>query len=277
MVPRGDIDVPYALRAGIVVHVSEVARGLPCDCVCAHCRGPLVARKGVQRRHHFAHYHDTGCSGAAESLLHLLAKELLSTAKTIALPAYIFRGTSKSRFRDPVSIEREILPARRVRIVGVAVEQSLGDIIPDLLVCSEEEDLILEIAVFHRVDKAKLRHIRRKNVPALELRLKAADLWLSREALSQRLIEDTSIKSWLFHPAQRSAEADWIKARRKRPQPCGPVVKWIDPTVATLRRRRFARAGWRKYNDWAEQFFRKHRRYPTLEETRAFELQTRKQ
>src|SRR5882724_5332738 len=100
MAIRKDFEIPYALRAGEIVHVSEVARGLNCGCICARCGGVLVARKGVRRQHHFAHHGDSDCSGAAESLLHRLAKELLSTAKALALPPYIYRakkGPSQSK------------------------------------------------------------------------------------------------------------------------------------------------------------------------------------
>jgi hypothetical protein len=98
MALRKDIEIPYALRAGAIVHVSEVARGLDCGCVCDLCGNDLVARKGSSRQHHFAHYGNSDCSGAAESLLHRLAKELLSNAKSLALPAYIYRAKSKPRF-----------------------------------------------------------------------------------------------------------------------------------------------------------------------------------
>lgn len=282
MAMRKDIEIPYALRADAVVHVSEVARGLDCGCICARCGEVLVARKGAYREHHFAHYRDSDCPGATESLLHRLAKELLSTAKTIALPAYIYRAKSR-RFGVPISTEREILAARRVCVSSVAVEQSLGPIVPDLLLRSDEGELILEIAVSHRVDKAKLRHIRRMNIPAVELSLTAEDVLLPRAELLQRLIEGISIKSWLFHPAQRSAEADWVKTRRKHPRRFHTVdyaeiwTNRIDAAAAKLRSRKLANPEWRKHNDFAEQFFRKHRRYPTLEETRAFEQRIHKQ
>jgi hypothetical protein len=277
MALRKDIEIPYALRAGAIVHVSEVARGLDCGCVCDRCGDALVARKGVYRQHHFAHYSNSDCSGAAESLLHRLAKELLSSVNSLALPSYTYRAKSKPRFGVPVSIEREILAASRVCIGSVAVEQSVGPIVPDLLLRSDEGDLILEIAVSHRVDRAKLRHIRRMNIPALELSLRAEDVLLSRAELLKLLIEDTSIKSWLFHPAQRSAEADWVKARRRRPRRFQTVnfreiwTNPIDSAAAKLRSRKLANPEWRKYNDFAEQFFRKHGRYPSIGEIQTFQ------
>ena len=277
MASRKDIEIPYAIRAGAIVHVSEVARGLDCGCICARCGDALIARKGNFRQHHFAHYRDLDCLGAAESLLHRLAKELLSNAKSLALPAYIYRANTKPRFDTPaVSIERVIIPASRVSINSVTVEQRLGHIVPDLLLRLDEGDLILEIAVSHQVDRAKLRHVRRINVPILELILKPEDVLLSRSELFDRLVEDTSIKSWLFHPAQRSAEADWVKTRRNlwRRSRTGNSRAYFQ--TAKFQARMPVDSSWREYNDWAERFSRKHGRYPTLEETRAFEKMRRR-
>jgi Competence protein CoiA-like family len=274
---RKGIEIPYAVRAGKIVHVSEVARGLICGCVCPRCGAELVARLGALREHHFAHFRESDCPGAAESLLHRLAKELLSNAQALALPAYIYRATRK-RFGVPASIEREIFAATRMSISGVAVEQPLGAIVPDLLLRSGEKDVILEIAVSHPVDRAKLRQIRRMNIPALELGLLAADVLLSPTELSQRLVEDTSIKSWLFHPEQRSVESEWVATRRRI-----GVDAWARAAnyrvESTGKRppppKQGSNSDWRRWNDWAEWFSRKRGRYPTTEETRAFEQKKR--
>ncbi len=270
MASRRDIEIPYALRVGTIVHISEVDSGLGCGCVCARCGKALVARKGDYREHHFAHFRDSDCSGAAETLLHRLAKELLSNAKALVLPAYIYRASLR-RFGVPVPIEREILAASRMCIATVDVEQSLGPIVPDLLLRSGEQAVILEIAVSHPVDKAKLRHIRRMNIPALELRLTGEDLLLPRADLLRRLVEETSINSWLFHPDQRSAEADWVRARRRIG--AGTWARVVNDRVGSvakrLQPRQEGKPGWRRENDWAEWFFRKHGRYPTIGDIQA--------
>jgi hypothetical protein len=76
----------YAFKNAKLVHVSEVVRGLACDCTCVECRGALVAKKGTKRREHFAHAIDIDCLGAAETALHLVSKELISKLDCICLP-----------------------------------------------------------------------------------------------------------------------------------------------------------------------------------------------
>jgi hypothetical protein len=117
------------------------------------------------------------------------------------------------------------------------------------------------------------------NIPALELNLKAEDLFLSRAELLQRLVEETSIKSWLFHPDQRSAETDWIKVRRRRivadARTC-TANHDVDSAASRPQLRRQGNSDWRRDNAWAEWFFRKHGRYPNIDETLTFERMKRK-
>lgn len=47
--------IPFGLRDGRMVEVSEVESGLACRCVCPSCGQPLQARKGPIRTHYFAH------------------------------------------------------------------------------------------------------------------------------------------------------------------------------------------------------------------------------
>ena len=66
------------------VHISEVRRGRWADAMCAECGDKLIARKGDQRRHHFAHATDKECLG--ESNLHRYAKQLIAKEKKLKLP-----------------------------------------------------------------------------------------------------------------------------------------------------------------------------------------------
>ena len=49
--------------------VADVKRGLRCGCFCADCKGPLVAKKGEVRVHHFAHHDRRDCRHALEASL----------------------------------------------------------------------------------------------------------------------------------------------------------------------------------------------------------------
>ena len=205
----------YALREDRVVHISEVPRGLACECVCLSCGQPQVARKGLDRRHHFAHHIESGCLGSVETLLHRLAKQLLSAANAIWLLAYVYRGRLKPDRGRPVAIERTLFARGRLPIHEIWVEHRRGAIVPDIILPYKDRELFLEIAVTHRVDRAKLRHVRRLNSPLLELRLTPEDIQLGPAELARKLTEDARIKRWLFHPNQRSTEREWLTLPRE--------------------------------------------------------------
>ena len=57
-------------------------RGSECGCFCLNCGEPLLARKGQEVRHHFAHFSYGGCGGGGpESALHKAAKTALVASK----------------------------------------------------------------------------------------------------------------------------------------------------------------------------------------------------
>ena len=77
------LKIPYAERAGSLIHVAEVTSGLQADCFCPACKGPVVARKGPKVVHHFAHFAPTNCQ--PETVAHLTAKRLLTARISKAL------------------------------------------------------------------------------------------------------------------------------------------------------------------------------------------------
>src|SRR5579871_3017758 len=77
--------LPFALRGGDLVHISEVSSGRRFDCLCPACRTSLIARKGTKLAHHFAH--DAGSNCSVESAIHALAKRLIHDGIQHALSA----------------------------------------------------------------------------------------------------------------------------------------------------------------------------------------------
>jgi len=71
---------------GTYMHISEVPRGLDCNCKCPECGGELIAKKGDILRHHFAHsiqgsYECQGY-GAEMTFVHKRAQEVLKEHAT---------------------------------------------------------------------------------------------------------------------------------------------------------------------------------------------------
>ena len=131
--------IPFGLRDGKSIHISEVDRGLDCDCICTECKQTLVAKKGVNRKHHFAHYSFTNmpeCSGGIETAAHFYAKEIIAKAGYLNVPAYsvtlpkpdqdliLYLPSKQLTFTRVEIEERVVFGNRRVDVVGYTQNDS---------------------------------------------------------------------------------------------------------------------------------------------------------
>lgn len=216
------------------MHISDVPRGLACACVCVDCGEPLLARKGSKRRAHFAHANPTACSGGAETALHLIAKELMSKIRHIALPDYRLRLERKLRKSGVmITLHQTVTESRGLRVTRAETESREPGFTPDVtlhLVDGTRKDrMFVEIAVTNKVRRDKMRKIRKAGFPAVEIRFNLKDALLTRDEIGRKLADVTS-KVWLFHPDQRTIEREFfqnvrdaIKASRL-PAPVRPTA-----------------------------------------------------
>ena len=82
--------VPFAVdTAGEWRDVDDVPNGKKCGCICGACHGPLVAKQGEVRAHHFAHDDRHECRNALEaSLFGMAINLLLEPGAVLAMPAF---------------------------------------------------------------------------------------------------------------------------------------------------------------------------------------------
>ena len=263
--------IGYGMRDGKLLFIADVPRGLACRCVCARCRQTLIAKKGPIRQHHFAHLKVTSCHGATESVLHLLAKELIAELDVLVIPQYMFVKQRKTKTGALVQHQAPVAKGGDVRIHNVRVEENESGFVPDIIIESGSKSLIVEVAVTHKVARVKLRRIRRRNLPAIEIRLDPSDSFHSREILKDKLRRDLTSKVWLFHPDQRKAERVFFSKfrdvlaqdRTKLRQSTKPSRF---PVPASLAVRTSLQPPLSEYDRTAEEFHRTHHRYPTMEE-----------
>lgn len=149
-----------------LVHVSEVGRGLACQCRCVVCEEPLIARQGNVRGHHFAHASNREpCDSSHESLLHRYAKQLIVHARGLMAPmtpaVAHFLGISDTDSPDQLHT-----------LASIQEEVTIGNIKPDLLVVtSGGVQVAIEIAYSSFCDLIKVAAFENLNLPALEIDL----------------------------------------------------------------------------------------------------------
>ncbi|MFS8413483.1 hypothetical protein EIQ10_20510 [Xanthomonas campestris pv. campestris] len=162
------LTVPFGMKDGRPVFVSDVALGLDCGCICPECGEALVARNrdfpGRRRVRHFQHARTSSCPGGFESAVHRMAKEVLATADALSLPRWA---------SGDIVIEPESLA-----IVNARAEVPLldGAIRPDVLVHGMASDiefdvLCVEIRVHHEIDDPKRDLLATSGVDTIEIDL----------------------------------------------------------------------------------------------------------
>ena len=189
----------YALKDGEITSIADVESGLKCGCVCPACGEPLVAKKGSKVMHHFAHHAGTNCEYGCQTSLHLAAKDILSKAKKMVIPAVTidFPGTYK---RERVTEEKEI------EIDRVELERRFDDIIPDVVVYSGGKYFFVEIFVTHRVNDAKLAKLKKANISTIEMNLSKIEQTISAEELREILLQHNDAKKWIYN----ASAAKWL-------------------------------------------------------------------
>ena len=176
----------------VITHISEAKNGLRCVCNCPTCGGALIAKQGRIVEHHFAHANGEECEHAAETALHLAAKEILAGRKELVLPAV--------EIDFPYTARRTtIAPEQRYHIDSAVVEQRFESIVPDVIVEINGRELLVEVTVTHGVDGAKLRKIRELGVSCVEIDLTRTDRDLRREELEKIIVDEAGCKQWLHN------------------------------------------------------------------------------
>lgn len=159
-----------------------------------------------------------------ETVLHLHLKQLLASMERLL----IAEQRVEVKWTPPAGglplTDVVTMPHRLLLLTRVRLEQHLGDIVPDVLldVHDEEEmfgdtEVMVEIAVTHRVDAVKLAKIRSRGTPCLEI--DATRIALAEQLTSKRLAELLARPSdavrWVYHPQLDALVAD-AKVRLQR-------------------------------------------------------------
>ena len=175
-----NLKLAYGMRDGRLRYIDDVERGLKCGCVCPSCEHPLVAKKGLVKVPHFAHYQGGDCGKGIETALHHMAKGILENRQEIALPY-------------PAD------PTKLYPIEKVDLEKRLGDIIPDVIVYIEGKPLLIEVVVTHGIDVEKMEKIKDLGISTLVIDLSDEDRALSEDELAPIIVEGTEKKRWAFN------------------------------------------------------------------------------
>ncbi|MDI1251274.1 MAG: competence protein CoiA family protein [Lacunisphaera sp.] len=240
--------IPFALDPqGQWRDVDEVHRGLACGCFCPACEGPVVAKQGEVRIHHFAHHDRRDCRYALEASLFGMAVTLLAeTGARISLPPEgdklawvpvpeaIFTDAQQTRF----FAERWVIPAQRLALGKISVTNSSiqkSDATRADLILPEQGIEIHFLSHQKNEEKVRAALADGQDVAVLAIDLRAyARLWLetcdaekdehmreaiqAKEVLRRWLADAVTGRSWIYHPELKRKRArldEWMERKRK--------------------------------------------------------------
>lgn len=183
---------------GSLVSIRDVPRGLACKCTCPGCGRQMVARKGEEIAHHFAHAGAVGltCTSAGETALHKFAKQMLNERLEVGLPL---------RSVEEAGEKEVVVPAGTYEFDTAILEKKTGAIVPDVVLLKGERKLIIEFKVTHECGPEKIAEIRRLDIAAIEI-----DLSPYRQVklgdLADKILFEAG-RDWLHNPKDRDARS----------------------------------------------------------------------
>ena len=176
--------------SGRVVSINEVVRGLACGCRCLECNEVVVARRGLQLRHHFAHASKKEpCEVTPESFLHRYAKQVVRESLGLQLPpqpGHHPDSEDQSSWWDFESVKEE---------------PWMGDFRPDLVAELTDGPLLIEFACTSFVEEEKLERIKQLGIRTVEIDLSGLVVTPSSDGLLEIrrvILHDVTLKQWLY-------------------------------------------------------------------------------
>ncbi|WP_158592058.1 competence protein CoiA family protein [Pseudomonas cavernicola] len=208
---------------GQLITIENALRGLACNCTCACCGEPVLARKGLIREHHFSHHSNKeSCFIHRESLLHLYAKEVIRNQLGLQLPPMPGNwpaSEDKTSWWDFEKVDEEV-PQQGFQ--------------PDLVAhLRDGSQLFIEVAVTSFIGEEKLERIKNAGINTVEIDL--SELLFSKQSIPSEevkahILEQTHNKSWVYpeQPLMAAQPATaWLSITPKPPV-TEPVTKCIE-------------------------------------------------
>lgn len=188
---------------GQLITIENALRGLACNCICACCGEPVVARKGLIREHHFSHHSNKeSCFINRESLLHLYAKEVIRNQLGLQLPP--LPGTwpgseDETSWWDFERVDEEV-PQKGFQ--------------PDLIAHLRGGDqLFIEVAVTSFIGEEKLERIKSAGINTVEIDL--SELLFSKQSIPSEEVKVHILKeTQQILGLSRTATSAWSTGNR---------------------------------------------------------------
>lgn len=203
--------IPFGLKNGLLVDVSEVESGLACGCICPSCKRKLQANKGQIVSHYFSHdpsAETKACESAFETSVHLMAKQILSEDGHMNFPGLTISVSGSDVNGNTHAEEMQLEEEAQRYFERVELEKRLEDIRPDIISYIDGIPFLIEVAVTSFSDREKKNKIRGLSLPAVEIDLSAVDYTITKGELRELINSTSTKKAWLSNPRAIDAKIE---------------------------------------------------------------------
>ncbi|MCQ2607908.1 MAG: competence protein CoiA [Bacteroidales bacterium] len=202
--------LPYALKDGRLVHVSQIVRDEVGNCICPSCHSKLVLKDGLKRVKHFAHLGGTVCDNYGESIVHKLAKEVLLENKRISVPSYLIsidevsNETTKSMMKSLRLKNLSIAEERTILFDGVVLEEPIENANkkPDACCANSDETIYVEILYTHAKTEEDIENYRKLDVSCVEINFSGFSLSMDdidNKKQIQDIFDNSVYSKWISY------------------------------------------------------------------------------
>ncbi|WP_097280103.1 competence protein CoiA family protein [Caenispirillum bisanense] len=166
-----DVHIAWAVRGEHLVSIEQVPSGLAADCTCPECGASLIARRGEERDHHFAHQPGARCVLAAGAS----AAGLSSTDAELRLAMRVLRAALSHRAR--IQLPNDALTQVIDRDPAVRMGNSL--LVDQIVVMhnGEPRTVTIEVTATRRLSSERIELLRAAELDVCERRMNTPQMW----------------------------------------------------------------------------------------------------
>lgn len=204
--------IPFGLRLDDdrMVGPELVPNGLGCGCICSECQLPLIAKQGPIKEWHFAHASGGDCTGAVETAIHHMAKQMIMDRQAIYAPGRTIERHVSGLTWQTV-LKGEIQAEGVVELRECRKETKIDTRKPDITATLPSGmPIAIEVAFSHFCDEEKIAWLKERDLTTLEI-----DISLPQDAkaneveaiLAERLFKLGLRSVWLHHANEVTVNA----------------------------------------------------------------------
>ena len=217
--------IPFGLQreSGLFLDITEVSRGIDCNCICPACKTDLLAKQGEVKLWHFSH--STAVAGDCDGLMEAIRGkiiEVINEHQVLGFPNLLAGDDGGLVSLNEVSGSGSMFGGTADLFVKV------NDLC--VAVFLDRDRSISEKLTFDHLHPSERVAALRIDLPDIEYEISQVQLGRRKttysECIESLIIDETSSREWLYHPLMHELESEPLQEYRGRePSEEGPLLQ----------------------------------------------------